>query len=133
MDREGPIQRAIVQFLRLKYPRAFLFSVPNELASRAGGERNDASRSAAIARAQANAKQLGMLSGAPDLIMLHGARVYAFEVKAEGGRQSAAQKAAQAACEANGGTYAVVRSIEDVKEVLAKHPPRWVPIVGKVS
>jgi hypothetical protein len=118
IDREGPIQAAIVAFLRLQYPRAYLSSIPNELASRAGGGKDKAARAHTIRNVQAKAKVQGMLPGAPDLIFAHQGRVYGFEVKAEGNRQQPNQKEVQAICEANGITYAVVRSVDDVKEVL---------------
>ena len=119
IDREGPIQESIVAYLRLQYPRAYLSSIPNELASKAGGGSDKAKRAQTIRNVQVKAKRQGMLPGAPDLIFAHQGRVYAFEVKAEGNRQQPNQKEVQAICEANGITYAVVRSVDDVKDVLA--------------
>jgi hypothetical protein len=49
-------------------------------------------------------------------MMLREGRFYAFEVKAEGGRVSDAQKAVGEAIIASGGHWAVVRSIDDVRE-----------------
>lgn len=118
IDREAPIQRSIVQYLRAQYPHSALFSVPNELASKVGGRGKDRQR--IIRNAQANAKRLGMLPGAPDLCMLHDGTLYAFEVKAEGNYQQKNQKAAQARFEANGGKYFVVRSIDDVREAMSE-------------
>ena len=72
----------------------------------------------AAARAVAKAKHMGMLPGWPDLEVLHRGRFLAFEVKAEGGRLSPAQSDVRAAMEAQGVPYAVVRSIDDVREAL---------------
>lgn len=118
-DREGPIQAAIVSYLRTQFPHACMFSVPNELASKVGAGRKD--RQKAIMLAQARAKKQGMLPGAPDLVMIHQGEFYAFEVKAEGNYQQQNQKAAQASIEANGGRYFVVRSVDDVAEIMADH------------
>ena len=55
----------------------------------------------------------GLLSGAPDLIVLGNGRVWFMEVKAAGGRQSDAQRLVQRMIEERGFTYAVVRSVDD--------------------
>ena len=117
-DREGPIQKAIVEYLRRQFPRAYVSSIPNELASKTGSRKDGANRQFSIMKIQVRAKELGMLPGAPDLVMLHQGRAYAFEVKAEGNTQQKNQKAVQEVWEFNGGTYAVVRSIDDVKAVM---------------
>ncbi len=119
IDREGPIQTAIVQFLRTQYPRALVFSVPNELASKAGGGQDRAKRQATIRNMQARAKAQGMLAGMSDIGFLMGGRFFALEVKAKGNGQQPSQKAVQEIVERNGGIYAVVRSVDDVKAVLA--------------
>jgi|GEM_PF-2627932 hypothetical protein len=119
IDREGPIQAAIVQFLRTQYPRALVFSVPNELASKAGGGQDRAKRQATIRNMQARAKTQGMLVGMSDIGLLMGGQFFALEVKAKGNGQQPSQKAVQEIVERNGGIYAVVRSIDDVKAVLS--------------
>lgn len=135
VDREGPIQEAIVQFIRTQYPRALLFAVPNELASKLGfikkfneqdncdHDADDTSRwpslQSRIRNAQAKAKRRGMLAGAPDLVLLICGRFIALEVKAEGGRQQPSQMLVQAMTESNGGEYAVVRSVAEVQALLA--------------
>lgn len=142
IDREGPIQRAIVTRLRVQYPTALIFSVPNELASKVGGGKDGKSRQKMIRNAQANAKRLGMLPGMADVCILLDGRFYAFEVKAPGNYQQANQKAAQALVEANGGVYAVVRSYDDVKaaisvnmaDVVNMHPETVrIPLKGVIS
>ncbi|WP_434286281.1 hypothetical protein [Celeribacter sp. SCSIO 80788] len=124
-DNEGPIQRAVLQAMRKQYPRALIFSVPNELASKAGGGAKGATAQARIRNVQASAKGLGMLPGMADLCMVLDGRFYAFEVKAGSNTQQENQKAVQAMCEAAGGHYAVVRSaegaIEFVKAVRQSH------------
>lgn len=118
IDREGPIQKAIVTYLKHQYPKALMFSVPNELASKVGGGKDGKKRQQMIRNVQANAKKMGMLPGMADLCMLHQGRFYAFEVKANGNYQQGNQKAAEALVDANGGFYFVVRSADDVKEVM---------------
>jgi len=124
-DREGPIQKAIVDFLKKQYPRGLIFSVPNELASKVGGgdytPAGKIKRQKMIRNVQAKAKELGMLPGMSDLCLLLDGMFYAFEVKAEGNKQQPNQKMAQINIEANGGVYAVVRSIDDVQDVMRGH------------
>jgi len=124
VDREGPIQKAVVEYLNRQYPTALIFSVPNELASKVGGGKTTQARQNIIRNVQAQAKRMGMLPGMADVCMLFEGRFYAFEVKARGNYQQDNQKDAQALVEANGGFYAVVRSIDDVKSVLDTHKPR---------
>ena len=118
VDREGPIQAAIVEFLRTQYPRALIFSVPNELASKAGGGQDRAMRQTTIRNVQSRAKAQGMLPGMSDLCVLIGGRFFALEVKAKGNGQQPSQEAVQDIVERNGGIYAVVRSVDDVRSVL---------------
>jgi hypothetical protein len=119
VDREHPIQCAIVDYLKIQYPKALVFSVPNELASKVGGGERSAKRQTIIRNVQVKAKRSGMLPGMADVCMLLDGRFYAFEVKAPGNYQQDNQRDAQAAVEANGGVYAVVRSIDNVKAVLS--------------
>ena len=74
---------------------------------------------AEIARQVAKHKDLGMVPGFPDLIVLgfHGALF--FEVKAEGGSLTASQRLVHADLERLGYRVAVVRSIDDVRAALA--------------
>jgi hypothetical protein len=103
---EGPIHAAVLAYLRRQYPKAVIAHVPNQTDVKGSN----------IARAIAKQKMMGMLVGFPDLLMLHEGRFYGFEVKAEGGRASDAQKAVGEAIIASGGFWAVVRSIDDVRE-----------------
>jgi len=95
--RESEIQSAIVKALR---QLGFLvFHIPNQ-ATR--GLR----------------RYSGMVSGAPDLVVLKGGRAWFFEVKTDRGKQSYAQKAIEEAIASEGFTYAIVRSVDDVLRVL---------------
>lgn len=105
---EGPIHASILAYLRRQYPRAVIHHSPGE---------TDVS-GPLIARAISKQKKMGMLVGFPDLLMLHEGRFYSFEVKAEGRRTSPAQKAVGGAIIAAGGFWGVVRSIDDVKELM---------------
>ena len=122
IDREGPIQTDICGYLKLQYPRALIFSVPNELASKVGGGGKSPAerqrRQNMIRNTQAKAKAMGMLPGMADLCMLLDGRFYAFEVKYGKNTQQPNQEAAERAVDANGGHYFVVRSIQDVQDAM---------------
>lgn len=106
---ELPIHRSILQYLRLRLPHAVTHHSPQNLGIK-GPE---------IARAVALSKSMGMVPGFPDLITIADGKVMGFEIKAEGGTTSDAQKVVGAAMQANGAHWAVVRSIDDVREYLA--------------
>lgn len=118
IDREGPIQAAIVEYLRIQYPNALLFSVPNELASKVVGWMKGKDMRGRHAGAQKKAKAQGMLAGMADICFVADGVFFAFEVKAKGNYQQPNQKAAQLRVENNGGHYFVVRSIDDVKAAI---------------
>lgn len=130
--KEDTIQRAIFQFLCYQYPQAVVFSVPNELASKAGAGLSKHKQATTIRNIQGNAKKMGLLPGMADLCMLWGGQFFAFEVKAKGNYQQANQKDVQAAIERNGGIYAVVRSVVDVQNVMAQNTVS-VPVIGTIS
>lgn len=108
VDREGPIHKAILQYLRTQFPRAVIHHSPNEVSLRGRD----------VARAIAKAKGLGMAVGFPDLLMIHQGRTIAFEVKAEKGKATDAQSNIGEMMIANGAMWAVVRSVDEVKERL---------------
>lgn len=110
-DREGPIHRAVLDYLRYALPGAWIMHPANEL--NLGGDR----RSNAIA--QARAKSLGMAPGAPDILALWHGNLWAFEVKSATGRVSEAQAAVGAHIERMGGRWAVVRSVDDAAACVA--------------
>ena len=104
---EAIIQGEIVKYLYLQC--VVCFSVPNESAG--GG------RGAMIRMKQY--KAMGLLPGAPDLVALmpHGTVTF-LEVKTPTGRQSQHQKNFQRLAESNGIRYHVVRSVEDVVDII---------------
>lgn len=107
-DREGPIHLAILGYLRAHFPRALIHHSPNA----------NTMQGPQVQRLIAKNKYMGMVPGFPDLLMLHDGICYGFEVKAEGNYQQPNQKDVQALFDTNGGRYFVVRSVEDVAEVL---------------
>lgn len=108
-DLENPIQRSIVEYLRLNVPgNPIVHHSPNELGL--SGE--------AAARQVAKHKMNGMLPGFPDLVVICYAGIFFLEVKAEGNTLSPAQKAVHLDIIRLGYRVAVVRSIDDVREVL---------------
>jgi hypothetical protein len=107
-DLEGPIHRAILNYLRRQYPRALVHHSPNE----------NTMKGPDVARLISRNKSLGMVPGFPDIIMLHEGALFAFEVKTPRGRATPDQSAVGAIIEANHGVWAVVRSIDEVKAVI---------------
>ena len=55
--------------------------------------------------------------GVPDIIVIHQARFVGLEVKRSDGRLSADQQEFQRGCEAQGGHYHLVRSLDDVQRI----------------
>lgn len=111
IDREGPIHRAIVSWLKAVLPEAVTATVKNEI--------NKGGLQFRIEQARATAN--GVVTGFPDVICLPGVEfpTMFFEVKAEGNYPSKAQRAVHARLAALGYRVAVVRSIDDVRSCLA--------------
>lgn len=110
---ESAIHKAILAYLRLRFPRALVVHAANEM--------NIAADARSKAIAQARAKKLGMMPGWPDLqLLLPEGEALFFEVKSEGGRVSEAQKGVLAALARLGFRAAVVRSVRDVEECLSE-------------
>lgn len=63
-------------------------------------------------------QKMGRVKGAPDLIAGKNGRSYWLELKTDKGRQSPEQKCFQALAPLFGAEYLVVRSMDDVKELL---------------
>jgi hypothetical protein len=105
---ERAIHLAVLAYLRLTLPGAVIHHSPQELGL-SGPE---------VARAIAKAKHMGMVVGFPDIVCFWRREVWAFEVKAEGGRLSEAQSAVGKMLEANGARWAVVRSVADAEEAV---------------
>ena len=128
VDREGPVQREIVKFLRSSFPDAIVHHAKGEI-NRGG---------ASIMREMARAKSLGALAGFPDLVFLPSAEigVLFFEVKAPGGYASKAQKEMHEHMRRLGYRVAVVRSVQDVRDSLAEWGVVWaeeIPLKGKIG
>lgn len=91
---EQQIQRAVFQHLKMRAaPGVFAFHVPN------GGYRKP--KEAAIM------KGLGVVAGVPDVIAIFKGKVYALELKAEGGRPTEKQLVAVDSIR-NAGGFAVI-------------------------
>jgi hypothetical protein len=102
---EQQIQRAVFDHLRLRAERGvFAFHVPN------GGYRKPIE--AAIM------KGLGVKAGVPDVVAIHQGRVYAVELKAEGGRATPKQLEAIAAMEAAGAYCCIAEGLDRALAVL---------------
>lgn len=105
-DDEAQLQRAIVSYLKLAaHKNAIWFAVPNDgKRSRAAGKR---------------AKEMGMLPGVADLCFLVRGGYAAFmELKVGKNKQSPAQVAFEALCDANGTPYALVTSFDQAVAIL---------------
>lgn len=108
IDRENPIQRSIIAYLRLVLADCAIHHSPNEFGM-AGAD---------VARQIAKHKHNGMTPGWPDLhVITPGAHMF-FEVKAEGNYLTPAQKSVHSDMTRMGCMIAVVRSIDDVQERL---------------
>src|SRR5262245_14332154 len=113
---EAAIQRAVFQHLRARgTPGVFAFHPAN------GGYRKPVE--AAIL------KSLGVVAGVPDVIAVHNGRVFALELKAEGGRTTETQLATIAALEAAGAFTAVAEGVDRALAVLE----RWGLLRGRAS
>lgn len=114
-DTEGPIHRAILDYLRLALPGAVIHHSPGEF----GMSGSD------IARQIAKNKMNGMVVGFPDIIILWHGAFWAFEVKAPGGKPSDAQEAVGASIQAMRGKWAIVRSIDEAAAHVAAWMDEW--------
>lgn len=112
VDRESPIQRAIVAYLRAVLPGSIIHHARNEINK----------RGKAIAIELAKAKAKGAVTGFPDLIVLPFSHIGPFflEVKAEGNYATEAQREVHRQMADLGYRVAVVRSVDDVRERLAE-------------
>jgi hypothetical protein len=104
---EDATQRAIVHLLEIHKAQGRLvyFAVPN-------GERRDKITGAKL-------KRQGVVAGAPDLVICVKLRPPIFvEVKSKIGRSSKAQIAMAEAMKRGGHRYEIVRSVEDIAEII---------------
>ena len=106
---EHKIQVSIIEWLR--WHKFFCFAIPN------GGNRN--------AVTGAILKKEGVLAGCPDLqVILDNGKSIFLEVKTEKGVQQSTQKDFQKELEKRGHEYYIVRSLEDVINILGKSGDR---------
>lgn len=114
IDRETPVQVAIVDYLRATLP-------PECIVHHARGEINRGG--ASFMRELAKAKRKGALPGFPDLVVLpfasSGPAIF-LEVKAAGNYADKNQKAMHERMKSLGYRVAVVRSIDDVRECFSE-------------
>lgn len=104
---EAKIQVAIVQYLQSL--GIWFCSIPNEAAG----------SGSSVKIRMSNLIAMGLRSGAPDLLaFLPGGRLLALEIKAPNGTQSQTQKSFQDRLENLGFEYYIVRSVEDVEEII---------------
>lgn len=96
---ESQIQRQMVSWFRLQYPRYIIAAIPN------GGQRS--SLEAKIMKGE------GVLAGFSDLIVIAQGNVLFIEVKTKDGRQSDLQAKFQSDVERLGFQYSICRSLED--------------------
>jgi hypothetical protein len=101
--KESIIQQQICEYLSIR--GIFFFSIPNEHYN--------------ISHRQLmTLKKMGLVSGMPDLCILHGGRVYFLEVKNETGTLSDNQKNIHAILSDKGYPVSIVRSVENVESAL---------------
>ena len=128
---ESTIHLDILRYLRTVLPRAVIHHSPNEFGMAGDG----------IARQMAKARHMGTVKGWPDLEVLLNGGVMFFEVKAPGGRLTQEQRQVGDELLEAGFYWAVVRSIDDVREMLAswgvrtiESPPQTIlPVPGNWS
>lgn len=101
---EDAIQRAIVQELRLRGTGALWWHTPN------GGKRNmiEAVRF----------KQLGVLPGVSDLVLITEREKFALELKAPGGRATETQLAFQSEWRERGGHAVIAEGVDEARACL---------------
>lgn len=109
MDREGPIHRDVIEFLRLSLPGAVIHASPNSFGDLSGP---------AIARQVAKAKRNGMVPGWPDIECFWRGHALFFEVKAGRNTTQDSQEQVGAALVGQGAKWAVVRSVDGAANCL---------------
>ena len=102
---EAIIHAGITTYLRSVLPSAMVITINNNPRSAIDGARQ---------------KKLGLVKGTPDIMIVRqGGSVAFLEVKKEGGRLNPAQVEFRDRCSVMQIPYAVVRSIDDVRDTLA--------------
>lgn len=107
---ERPLHMMCLNYLRLTLPHALIHHSPNEMNLKA----DPVSKSIA----QKRNKEMGMLTGFPDLMVLHRGHFLGLEIKTEKGKVTEAQtEVGQAIIEA-GGEWLVIRSLMDLEHAV---------------
>ena len=104
--KEDKLQESIVYAVRLYYPNSLIYAIPN------GGRRN--------AFEGARLKRQGVTAGVSDLHLIHKGKIYFIEVKIHGGKQSLMQKQFEKYVIKQGFQYFVVRSVDEMLNVIAE-------------
>lgn len=107
---EDALQKSVVHLLRMVLPRSSIIHHSRNEGNR-GGKRGiiDGQR----------AKAMGQFAGFADLILIHGGQVYFIELKTKGGRMASSQRNFRTLVEDQGLPYALCRSVDEVRAVLA--------------
>ena len=104
--KEATIQKYIVGYLDAALsPQAIVCHIPNGLGRLSYNQGR-------------NAKAMGLLAGAADLLVIDRGLTVFLEVKNETGRQTARQKEFEVLCTAQSIGYYIVRSIDDAKHAI---------------
>ena len=114
--KERPFHIMCLNYLRLRMPHAMIHHSPNEMNLKAN------SKSKAIA--QIRNKEMGMLKGFPDLIVLERGHFLALEIKAPKGKLTEAQAAVGQAIIDAGGEWVVIRTIGELEHVVSRFKER---------
>lgn len=107
--REDAIQRAIVAYLRAVLP-------PDCLVHHSANEGVRGGKAGVLDGVRK--REMGQTAGFPDLVVVTYCGALFFEVKADGGRVTPAQRKVHERLRAMGYRAAVVRSVDDVRETL---------------
>lgn len=111
VDLEGPIHRSIVSYLRAVLPAdAIIHHSPNE--GNRGGRKG-------VIDGQ-HRKAMGVQPGFPDILIFVQGQGYCLEVKSAAGRLSPIQERVRDTLLEQGIPYAVVRSVDDVRDLLCR-------------
>lgn len=101
---EWYLQKAIVDYFRLKFPNGLIFSVPNE----------------ATYRNKQYFQQTGAMAGVSDLVVVLPSKIYFVELKSAKGKQSPEQKDFEDKIKELEFQYFIVRSLDEFKQILEK-------------
>jgi hypothetical protein len=116
--KESIIQQQIISYLShiAIQNKVVFFAIPNESFMMTAKMARMPEKQMAILNT--HLKKMGMVSGVPDLCLLHNGEAYFIEVKNEVGKLSEKQKLIHKAFKRCGFEVFVVRSVEDVQSIL---------------